>query len=97
MDKENYISLLTICTYYKVEMDFIQELNENDLLEIAYQEKKPYIDSSVLVRLEKILRLHQDLQINLPGIGAIFNLLDQVDDLQSENQALKNRLKVYED
>lgn len=97
MAKENYISLLTICTYYKVEMDFIRELNENDLLEIAYQEKKPYIASSVLVRLEKILRLHQDLQINLPGIGAIFNLLDQVDDLQAENQALKNRLKVYED
>lgn len=97
MVKKNYISLVTVCTYYKVEMDFVMELCENDLLEITYQENEPYIDPSVLDKLEKILRLNRDLAINLDGIGAVFNLLEQMDDLKLQNQALRNRLKIYED
>ncbi len=97
MAKENYILLLTLCTNYKVEIDFIRDLSENDLLEITYQKTEPFINEEVLTRLEKILRLHQDLQINVAGIDAVFNLLGQVDDLQAEVQKLKNRLKIYED
>ncbi len=96
MIKENYIPLVTFCTHYQVEMDFIYELSENDLLEITFLKTEPCIHQERVVYLEKMLRLHQDLQINIAGIDAVFNLLNQVDDLQAEVLALKNRLKVYE-
>lgn len=97
MGKENYIPLITLCTHYKIEMDFILELGENDLLEITYLKTEPCIHEENVVYLEKMLRLHQDLQINIPGIDVVFNLLNQVDDLQTEVIELKNRLKVFED
>ena len=96
MIKENYIPLLTICTHYKVDMDFINDLSENDLLEIIYVEKDPCIHQDVLVRLEKMLRLHQDLEINVAGI-AVLNLLNRVDELQNELNSLKSRIKIFED
>jgi hypothetical protein len=97
MIKENYIPLVTFCTHYKVEMDFIYDLSDNDLLEIIYIEKNPCIHQDVVAHLEKMLRLHQDLQINVAGIDAVFNLLNQVDALQAEVRNLKNRLKTFED
>ncbi|HET8827959.1 MAG TPA: chaperone modulator CbpM [Pelobium sp.] len=97
MVKENYIPLATLCTHYKVEMDFIFELSENDLLEITYLKTEPCIHHERVIYLEKMLRLHQDLQINIAGIDAVFNLLNQVEDLQAEVNELRNRLKVFED
>jgi len=46
--------------------------------------------------VEKMMRLHYDLHINLEGIDAISNLLKQVQDLKKENQILKNKLKTYD-
>ncbi len=97
MAKENYITLTTICTAYNVEMTFINDLKENDLLKISYVEDAPCIHQDLLTQLEKILRLHQDLKINVAGIDAVFNLLHQVDDLQLQIGNLQNRLSAYED
>ena len=97
MARENYIALTTICTAYNVEMTFINDLKENDLLQIQYDDDAPCIHQDLLTQLEKMLRLHQELKINVAGIDAVFNLLHQVDDLQVEVDQLKNRLRVYED
>lgn len=96
MAKENYITLTTVCTAYNVEMNFINDLKENDLLKISYVEDAPCIHQDLLTQLEKILRLHKELQINVAGIDAVFNLLHQVDDLQAQVDQLKNRLQIYE-
>lgn len=96
MVRENFIPLVTICTHYKVEMDLMYDLSENDLLEITYIESKPCIEKEKLERLEKILRLHQDLQINIAGIDVVFNLLNQVNDLQEEAERLRAKLNIYE-
>jgi len=47
--------------------------------------------------IEKMIRLHYDLEINLEGIEAISHLLKRVDGLQEELTSLKNRLSLYED
>ena len=43
------------------------------------------------------MRLHFDLDINLEGVDAIYNLLKQVESLKEEITALHNRLRFYED
>jgi hypothetical protein len=43
-----------------------------------------------------MMRLHYDLEINLEGIDAIYNLLKQVEDLQNQVVTLRNKLNIYE-
>jgi hypothetical protein len=97
MSLENVIPLQQLCTYYKVEMSFFTKLNEFGLIEIITIEKCLFIEKEKTSDLEKIIRLHNELDINLEGIDTIFNLLEKVRNLQSELLSTKNRLRLYED
>ena len=96
MTKENFIPVATLCTYYKVEMSLIQDLDDNGLIKIIQIEEAPFIHEDLISPLEKMLRLHQDLHINAAGIDTIFNLLKRFEDIQKELKTLKSRLKIYE-
>jgi hypothetical protein len=93
---EHLISAQDFCTYYKVEYSFINSLVEYGLIEIVRQEQTSFIDIDRLHDLEKFVRLHYDLDINLEGIEAITHLVHRVENMQSEITALKNRLWLYE-
>lgn len=97
MDLKEYISITEFCQSHHVEYSFINSLNEHGLLEIIIIEEDEYITKEQLRDLEKIMRLHYDLEINLPGIDAINHLLGKVSELQQEVRILRNRLKLYED
>ena len=43
-----------------------------------------------------MIRLHYELGINLEGIDVIYNLLKQIDHLQSELEIAKNKLNFYD-
>jgi hypothetical protein len=43
-----------------------------------------------------MMRLHFELDINIEGIDAISNLLQQIDNLQKELISTKNKLRLYE-
>ena len=55
-----------------------------------------YIHCDHLAKFEKMRRLHEELEINIQGLEAISHLLGKVEQLQSENVKLKNRLGLYE-
>ncbi len=93
---EHLISAQDFCTYYKVEHSFINSLVEYGLIEIIKKEQASFIDIDRLHDLEKFVRLHYDLDINLEGIEAITHLVQRVENMQSEITALKNRLWLYE-
>ena len=65
------------------------------LIEIQTVEKTRFIPEEKVADLEKMIRIHQDLEVNPEGIDVIFNLLQRVDDLKSELAATKNTLKRY--
>lgn len=83
------------CTQYNIEVTFIQALNEYGLIEMITIEEKPFIPVSQLHELEKFIRLHYDLNINMEGIDVIANLLAKVKNLQTEIGYLKTRLQIY--
>jgi hypothetical protein len=85
------------CTYHKVEYSFINSLEQMGLIEITTIEQNRFIDTERLLDLEKFVRLHYELDINLEGIEAITHLLQKVQSMQEEINALKNRLFLYED
>ena len=96
MQNNELILAEEFCTHYKIHLSFINNLNQFGLIEITSVEEKPYIPQSQLQKLEQIIRLHHDLDINLEGIDAITHLLDRVKSLQAEIAGLKNRLSIYE-
>jgi hypothetical protein len=96
MQMEDLISANEFCTYYNVEFSFIRTLNEYGLVEIAMINDSGFIHTTDIEKLEKIIRLHYDLEINIEGIEAITHLLDRLEQMQQEITMLKNRLGLYE-
>jgi len=84
-----------ICAYHHVEINFIQSLEDFGLIHTTIKKKTAFLPIAELTKLEQYLRLAQDLEINLEGIYAVSHLLNQVQEMQDEIQALKNEINYY--
>ena len=84
------------CRSHNVEISFLYSLSESGLLEITNVEETVFINQEQLPELEKLVRLHYDMDINLEGIEAIYHLLQQMKTMQDEMRVLKNKLALYE-
>ena len=89
------ILIQQICTYHEIEFSFIHELNELGLIEIQNIEDDKYIHVNQLKDVEKMIRMHRELNINLEGIDAIYNLQQRIDQLEEELIKAKNKLKAF--
>lgn len=96
MNTENFIPLETLCSHYKVELSFFSNLNEIGLIEIQMVEQIQYIHQDSIYEIEKMIRMHQELDVNLEGIDVVFNLLQKIDSLKNELTAVRNRLRLFE-
>lgn len=93
---EHLISTTDFCTYYQVDYSFINSLQEHGLIEITTVDEQPFIEESNLLKIEKLVRLHYELDINLEGIEVITYLLSRIKNMQQEIITLKNKLSLYE-
>jgi len=96
MSEQTLIPADTICLHYNIEISFVDELNRMGLIQIEVIEQAQFIHQDQISDLEKIIRLHNELNVNLEGIDVVFNLLEKERRLQTELIALKNRLRIYE-
>ena len=96
MDEQNRIRVESFCMIYGVEPDFIHTLQEQGMVNIIHVSDDEFISVNDIEQLEKFMRLHRDLDINVGGIQAIDYLLKKISDLQEEIRSLRNRLKIYE-
>ena len=92
----HYISAQELCTHFNLEISFFDALEESGLIELSRRDGETSIPGSQIQALEQMIRMHEDLGINLEGIEAILNLLDRVKCMQQDIQQLKNRLAIYE-
>ncbi len=90
------IDVNQFCIYHNVEISFIHSLHQSGLLDIVVVKETVFIQSEQLEQLEKLARLHYDLDINLEGIETIAYLLEKVTRLQDEMTTIKNKLRVYD-
>jgi hypothetical protein len=97
MATDELIPAEEFCNHYKVEISFINSLRDFGLIEVTSIEHSNYITHDQLKKLEQMIRLHYDLNINLEGLDAIEHLLERVESMQNELIKLRNRLKLYED
>lgn len=96
MSSGHLIAADEFCIQNNIELSFIILLHENGLIEITTVEETKFIPEECLAELEKMIRFHYELDINLEGIEAITHLLHRVEILQEELRGLKNRLQFYE-
>ena len=96
MNEKTLISTQTICSHYNIEISFVDALNKMGLIHIEIIEQNQFIHQDQIGDLEKIIRLHNELNVNLEGIDVVFNLLEKERALRIELNALKNRLRLYE-
>jgi hypothetical protein len=96
MEEEQLIPVEEFCIHSQVEQSFITSLQEYGLIEVVTIEEKYFIHPGKLGELERISRLHYELDINLEGIEAIIHLLNRTKSLQQEITLLKNKLRMYE-
>jgi len=89
------ITIQQFCVHYDVPTSFIDSLSNFELIEIIQEDDVRYIDESQINTIEKLIRLHYDLNINLEGLDVIVNLLNQIEKLQQEVTRLNNQLDFY--
>jgi chaperone modulatory protein CbpM len=97
MSTKHLITATDFCVYHHLEHSFITDLQEAGLVEIKIVNNTTYIPDSELDKLERMIRLHNELEINVAGIEAITNLLERIKDIQEEMRLLRNDLKAYKD
>lgn len=92
----NLIPVNEFCVHHQIGISFIQILEERGLVETITVEQSVYVQPEQLPRLEKFVRLHQDLSIHADDLDIVSQLLEHVESLQQQLTQLQNRLLFYE-
>jgi pyridoxine 5'-phosphate synthase PdxJ len=93
MNTDNLIRIEYFCEQYNVELAFVNSLHEFGLINVSVVEDSKYLSNDDLKEIEKLIRLHYELGINMEGIDVISNLLNQIADLQQELTAARNKIR----
>ncbi len=96
MTLHKYIQIRDFCRGHALEESFLYELEEMELIEILEVEQAPVIRSSELDRLERLVRLHRDLELGPQALLAVDHLLGRMERLQEEVLELRRRLGRWE-
>ncbi len=80
------------CRKCDIEPSFVELLAEEGLVDIQIVEGIQHLLKSQLPNLERYVRWHYDLSINVAGIDAIRHLLERIEDMQRELYMLKRQL-----
>ncbi|BAP32853.1 uncharacterized protein CHSO_3816 [Chryseobacterium sp. StRB126] len=91
------ISREELVRIYNIEITFFDELVDYGLLTIHVEDDTHYLMYEDLPDLEKFANWHYDLEINLPGLEVIHNMLKKLEALKRRNRDLMNKLSAIND
>ena len=96
MENIELILVTDFCRSYEISYTFISNLHDAGLIEVVQEQEQEYLRTEQLSQLEKLVRLHTELDINSEGIEAIAHMLQRMDDMQRRMRLLQQRLSLYE-
>ena len=91
MEHENLIPVKEFCMYHQIDYSFLDSLQSSGLISVTSVQKQTFLPEDELLKVEKFIRLHYDLDINVEGLETISYLLEKLEKLQNELRELKNR------
>jgi len=89
------ISVLQFCEFHNIPKSFIISLSEFELIALIKKENKQYIKERELATVERLMRLHFELDVNFEGLDVINNLMEQINTLQKTLQEAQNKIDFY--
>lgn len=96
MEIEEMVLAHEFCLHHQIEMSFITSLKESGLIDIKTIEEKVFVPTNQLHQLEKMMRMHYEMDINIEGVETITFLLERMHLMQQQITQLTNRLMRYE-
>jgi hypothetical protein len=96
MERTDLIPAEDFCMHHHISYSFIATLQEAGLIEITTVEERQFLPADYMNEIERLVRLHTDLDINPEGVEAIAHLLQRMREMQQELHTLRQRLKLYE-
>lgn len=96
MSTEDLIPIDYFCKIHQIEVSFVHSLCDHGLFEVVRKQENIFVASEQVGDLEKLVRLHYEMEINLEGMEAVINLLNKMESLQQEVKRLQKRLDIYE-
>ncbi|WEK71554.1 MAG: chaperone modulator CbpM [Candidatus Chryseobacterium colombiense] len=88
------ISREELVKIYNIEITFFDELVDSGLLTIQTENEIRYLRYEDLPSFERFANWHYDLEINLPGLEVIHDMLKKMEDLKHRNRELMNKLSA---
>lgn len=92
MIEKNLILIADYCNNSRAEKEFLLSLEQEGLIRIEEHDERMYITEDQLSTLEIFTRLYYDLSINIEGIDVINTLLQKMNMIEMELNALKREL-----
>ena len=91
------ISREELVQIYNIEITFFDELVDSGLLNIETDNEIRYLMYEDLPTFERFTNWHYDLEINLPGLEVIHNMLQKMENLNQINRELIQKLSAISD
>ncbi len=85
------ISREELVQLYNIEITFFDSLEESGLVKTETENNIKYLLYEELPAFERFTNWHYDLEVNIPGLEVIHQLLQQVEKLRDENRRLVGR------
>jgi hypothetical protein len=96
MSHKEWIAASAFCSSHNIDISFVADLGEAGLLEISVIEDDILLPEDQLPGLERMVRLHYEMDVNVQGIETIHHLLSRMRQMHEEMRKLKSRLALYE-
>jgi chaperone modulatory protein CbpM len=85
------------CKLCRIKPDILVLLVEEGIIVAEGAERDSWTFSFAMVkRLKRAYRLQRDLELNLPGVALSVDLLEEIDQLKSEVNQLRQRLETLD-
>ncbi|AZA58341.1 chaperone modulator CbpM [Chryseobacterium shandongense] len=91
------ISREELVKIYNIEVTFFDELVDSGLLNVEMENEIRYLMYEDLPSFERFTNWHYDLEINLPGLEVIHEMLRKMEDLKQKNRELMSKLSAISD
>jgi chaperone modulatory protein CbpM len=93
IDESTTFSYIEVCQRYHIPEKLLMEMLEEGLFSNqASAIEDLQINAKELYKIESAFRLHQDLDINLPGVVLALELLDKIEQLNNELSVLRKHI-----
>ena len=78
------ISVVQFSQYQQIEPQFVLDLYQNGLVVLHERNQEFFIEEDDLTNVERYIKFHYELGVNLEGLEVINHLLKQIEVLQKQ-------------